>query len=1001
MRHSLQIPKTSEKFFRCKLSLLIGFVFCTLLIILGLIITLYSFETQKQRTLETTEKVFELSSQYTEEKLAGLIDTVKSFVTVSSALQSLGATRVEKLPALLPYLKQSFTTIPWMDSFYVGYGDGSFYMVQAIRDRAHIRKKTEAPKEAAYSIKIIPPATTVDRQVEFSYFDQELNLLQKRKEDIQGYDPREREWYREAIQTDETVITEPYLFFSTREVGITTAHLLREGNGVVGADSVLSALAKILSEQKLTPSTQIVLLDARGRVILSAEEADISRIQELSRKNKEGTLHVKDLHNQSIKILYEKSLAAQAAGGQVIEVNGKEWFGHMRLITDEISNGMYIAISSPFDELLVDALASRKRSLEIVLSIVIAALVLGIYFSHRITESLRKLSLQAEAIRNFKLAKPLTVQSRICEVDQLASSMTVMQGAINRFVEIARALSAEKKMEKVLEMIVTEAGSVAGADGGGIGLVSDDGKTFSHVLVHNGRSGVHFIDDTVPLERIAFTEDGSEEQSLEEKVIRSGQTQVIDDLTEDIIPVLQLHEQGDYSCHSLLLIPLLNRQEEVIGLLHLVNARDENGAITNFSPEKISYIKALASNAALALDNNRLIRAQKDLFDSFVRLIAGAIDTKSPYTGGHCQRVPVLAGMLAEAASSSNTPPFHDFELSEDERYELFVASWLHDCGKVTTPEYVVDKATKLETIYNRIHEIRTRFEVLWRDVDIAFYKSILENPEQQDSLQEEREKRQQELQEDFSFIAECNVGGEFMAPEKIARLQQIASRIWLRNFDNRLGLSGDEEARMDMAVGDSLPVSESLLADKEEHIFPRTDAGTPYGENPWDITMKVPDHRYNQGEIYNLSIARGTLTDEERYKINDHIVQTIEMLNTLPFPKEIRRVPDWAGNHHEKLDGSGYPRSLTAEQLTIPERIMAVADIFEALTAADRPYKTPKTLSNCIKIMSFMRNDGHICPDLFELFLRSGLYLEYAREYMQPEQIDDVNIEDYLRETA
>ncbi|MCK5069989.1 MAG: HD domain-containing protein [Desulfocapsa sp.] len=164
---------------------------------------------------------------------------------------------------------------------------------------------------------------------------------------------------------------------------------------------------------------------------------------------------------------------------------------------------------------------------------------------------------------------------------------------------------------------------------------------------------------------------------------------------------------------------------------------------------------------------------------------------------------------------------------------------------------------------------------------------------------------------------------------------------------------------------------------------------------------MQVPDYRYNQGELYNLSIAKGTLSNEERYKINDHIVQTIEMLNTLPFPKELRRVPDWAGNHHEKLDGSGYPRSLTAEQLTIPERIMAVADIFEALTAADRPYKTPKTLSSCLKIMSFMRNDGHICPDLFELLIKSGLYQEYAEKYMQADQIDEIHVEDYFNDVV
>lgn len=1004
MKKEMNNSKASKQLFRCKLSFLIGIVFSILLITLGLIITLYSYETQKQRTLRSTEKVFDLSSQNTEEKLSGLIDSVKSFVAVSSALQSLGANGVGNLPVLLPYFKQSFITIPWMESFYVGYDDGSFYMVQAIRGDEHIRQATLAPPEAAYTIKEILPVGDKSKQVQFSYFDSELNLLHSRKDKYRGYDPREREWYKKAIVTDETVITDPYPFFTTQAFGITTTHSLREGNGVVGADSVLSALATILQKHKLTPSTQIVLLDAQGQVLLSTEEADLLKLQELSTSARDGDLHVRNLDNRVANTLYEKNIISKRDGGYVIEVDQKQWFGHTRLVADETSHGIYIAISSPLAELMVDAEASRKRSLLIVLSVVVAALALGVYFSRRIAGSLLDLSLQAQDVRNFKLAKPLSIHSRIYEVDQLASSMTVMQTSINRFVEIARALSAVKEMDKVLEMIVTEAGAVAGTDGGGVGLVSDDGKSFSYVLIRNSHSGVHFSDDEIPLASIPFGHGDPAQQSLEESVINNGRSRVIDDLSTladgTALSVLQVHEKEGYTCHSLLLIPLINRQNEVIGMLHLVNARAENGELTDFSPEKISYVKALASNAALALDNNRLIRAQKDLFDSFVRLIAGAIDTKSPYTGGHCQRVPVIAAMLAEEASSSITFPFKDFELSEDERYELFVASWLHDCGKVTTPEYVVDKATKLETIYNRLHEVRTRFEVLWRDADIEFYKKLLENPEQEPFLQKVRDARRQELQDDFAYIAECNVGGEFMAPEKIVRLEKIGSQIWQRYFDNRLGLSGDEEARMDMDSSVSFPVDEQLLADRKEHIFPRLDEN-PYGDNPWNFTMEVPDYRYNQGEMYNLSIAKGTLTDEERYKINDHIVQTIEMLNTLPFPKEIRRVPDWAGNHHEKLDGSGYPRSLTADQLTIPERIMAVADIFEALTAADRPYKTPKSLSNCIKIMSFMRNDGHICPDLFELFLRSGLYLEYAQKYMRAEQIDDVQIEDYFEDAA
>ena len=1003
--------KIPVKFFRrplkCSLSLLIGLVFCSLLVALGLIITLYSYEIQKQRKLVSTEAIFDLSSKHTEETLSTLIGSVKSFVTTSSELNSLGVGEVDTMTVLMPYFKQSFINIPWMESFYVGYADGLFYMVHSIQNNEQITKDNFAPERAAYSLKMIPAATNEERQIRFWFFDSELNLLSTKTQEFDGYDPRKQDWYKKAISTEDDVVTEPYLFFSSHKVGITVADSLPDGAGVVGADSVLSSLADLLKTLKITPSTQIVLHDARGRVLLSGDQADLGKLQKRRTADRNGELFVKELENPAINVLYRSGFVNDdLRGGKVIEVEGKQWFGHVRKLLSEKNGGIYIAIAAPFKELMADAQATRYRSFLIVFLMVIAALFLGIYFSRRIANPLLDLSMQAENIRQFKLDKPLAVQSRICEVDELASSMTVMQTAINRFLEIARALSAEKQMDKVLEMIVKEAQSVTGADGGGIGLVSDDGKTFAYVLIRNTESRVYFDDENMPIETVLLGQGHSGKQSLEESVIASGQTMVVNDISISSItmplPVMKLHEKNGYTCHSMLLIPLLNRQDEVIGLLHLVNARDEgNGEITVFSEEKIAYVKALASNAALALDNNRLIRAQKDLFDSFVRLIAGAIDTKSPYTGWHCQRVPVIAGMLADAASSSKDSAFADFELSENERYELFIASWLHDCGKVTTPEYVVDKATKLETIYNRIHEIRTRFEVLWRDADISFYESLLENPDRESQLKEIRETRRQELQNDFTFIAQCNLGGESMAHDKIERLEKIARQTWQRNFENRIGLSSEEEARRDMNVKVSLPVSEALLADSDYHIFRRNDGGNPYGENLLNITMAVPEHQYNQGELYNLSIPKGTLNDEERYKINEHIVQTIEMLNKLPFPKEIKRVPDWAGNHHEKLDGSGYPRSLTADELSIPERIMAVADIFEALTASDRPYKTPKKLSFCLKIMSNMCNDGHICPDLFELLVKSGLYLEYAKKHMQAEQIDEIRVEEYFNDTA
>jgi response regulator RpfG family c-di-GMP phosphodiesterase len=398
----------------------------------------------------------------------------------------------------------------------------------------------------------------------------------------------------------------------------------------------------------------------------------------------------------------------------------------------------------------------------------------------------------------------------------------------------------------------------------------------------------------------------------------------------------------------------------------------------------------------VSLENKELIKAQKMLFEAFIKLIAGAIDAKSPYTGGHCARVPELTKMLARAACAERNGPYKDFSLDEDEWEAVHVAAWLHDCGKVTTPEYVVDKATKLETLYDRIHEVRMRFEVLKRDAEIACLKAIAAG-EPEAGAKASLAATLAQIDDDYAFIATCNEGGEFMAPEKLERLKSIAVRTWTRTLDDRIGISHEEKVRKDRTPAAPLPAVETLLADRADHVFERKAQDHMPPDNPWGIRMPVPEQLYNKGELYNLGVARGTLAEEERYKINEHIVQTLIMLSQLPFPKHLRNVPEIAAGHHEKMDGTGYPRRLTREEMSPLARMMAIADIFEALTAIDRPYKQGKKLSESIKIMSFMKKDQHIDPDLFDLFLRAGVYREYAERFMKPELIDAVDIEAYL----
>ncbi|HEX2872339.1 MAG TPA: HD domain-containing phosphohydrolase, partial [Polyangiaceae bacterium] len=311
------------------------------------------------------------------------------------------------------------------------------------------------------------------------------------------------------------------------------------------------------------------------------------------------------------------------------------------------------------------------------------------------------------------------------------------------------------------------------------------------------------------------------------------------------------------------------------------------------------------------------------------------IDAKSDYTGGHCERVPVIAEMLARAACDVKTGPFAEFNLTEAEWYELHIACWLHDCGKVVTPVHVMDKSKKLETINDRIDTVKARFEVLLRDAKLRAYERERAG-EDPATVRGELEQEVAGLRDDLAFLEKTNFGGEFLPREGQERIKRIAERT------------------LEMG-GERVP----LLTAEEAH---------------------------------NLSISRGTLTEKERLVINAHMVHTVNILNALPFPPNLRRVPEYATGHHEKMDGTGYPRGIYAGDMSVPARIMAVADVFEALTAIDRPYKQPKKLSEVMFIMGKMKEQHHLDPEVFDLFITSGVYRKYAQEQLPPELVDAVD---------
>lgn len=477
---------------------------------------------------------------------------------------------------------------------------------------------------------------------------------------------------------------------------------------------------------------------------------------------------------------------------------------------------------------------------------------------------------------------------------------------------------------------------------------------------------------------------------------RHKKTVLIDDVYAedrfDLAGTRDFDTRSNYRTVSLLTVPMAPRNGEVIGVLQFMNALDpRTGEVIPFKAEILPLVEALAAQASIALDNLQLVQAQRDMMESMIQVLATAIDAKSPYTGKHCERVPALAMMLAEAACAATEGPLAAFDFPDEAAwYEFQVGAWLHDCGKVTSPEHVIDKATKLETVHNRLHEIRTRFEVMLRDAEINRLQAVASGLDPaQASAAFDAIKAQ--LMADFDFIARANQGSESISPADITRLADIGKRTWLRHFDDRIGLSDAELARRSGEPVAARPAPENLLADKPWHAIARTAEWIP--DPAFGFKVTVPEHLYHYGELYNLGIVRGTLSKEERYKINEHMIHGIMMLEKMNFPKSLRRVPEYAGTHHETLTGQGYPRGLVAEQLTIPARIVAIADIFEALSACDRPYKSPKKLSETLAILHDMKCKGHIDADLFDLFLRSGVYLRFAVQFLLPEQCDAVDI--------
>ncbi|MGB4945671.1 MAG: HD domain-containing phosphohydrolase [Candidatus Competibacter denitrificans] len=977
------------------LRLHIATLFIALIVLLGATIIWNSFTKTTQLILHAADERFERMAEQTGRQLQMLVTPVATTVDLL-AWQRLTAdnTLIERLDHL-GYLSEALSQSTHLDALYIGYDDGDFFLLRALPPNSPLRDALAAPNAARYLVQSMERNGTEAATGAFLYFDAALQLLRHEARPDYTFDPRNRPWYQAARSRPDRIRTDPYLFFTSREVGITLARRARIGTAVVGADLTLSALSATLNSSRLFSTTQLAVFDSSGQVIAYPETTRLPqqgeggalrlvRLPEL----KEPSLTELERHlprpDQRSAGLPPKNFALEAAG--------QTWHGMVRTLPFEGGTPLFLGLAVPRADLLADAKRIRDEGALIAIGLVLLALPITWLLANRIARHLKNLVDEAARIRRFDFQKPIVVHSIINEVNQLARAMDLMKSTIRRFLDIGSALTAERDFARLLDRVLAETLALAQGNAGILFLVSDDEQELRPTAARVSDPLGTVTTDRLPT--LSLT------ASSPHPLVAAAQRTVpqIKPLTPDeplAAYMALLTGPSSKPVGQLILMPLRNRQQELVGLLALLKTgtpHDDN----RIGPELLAFIAALSGTSAVSIENQRLFQAQKHLFESFIRLLADAIDAKSPYTGGHCARVPELTKLLAQAACTDQAGAFRDFTLSPGEWEELHIACWLHDCGKITTPEYVVDKATKLETLYNRINEVRMRFEVLKRDAEITYWRAVADggNPAE---LRIKLETEWRALDDDFAFVASCNQGGEFMAPDQITRLKRLAERTWLRTLDDRLGLSHEEQARKARAPAMPLPTVESLLADKPEHCFERHPDDQIGADNPWGFQLKIPELLYNQGEVHNLCVARGTLTEEERYKINEHIVQTIMMLSRLPFPKPLRRVPEIAGGHHETMDGHGYPKRLKRDEMSVLARMMAIADIFEALTAVDRPYKSGKTLSEALKIMARMVREQHIDAEIFALFLRAGVYRHYAERFLRPEQIDAVEIEDYL----
>ncbi len=973
----------NSKLKKLPLSIAMSTSFTIVLLIAGSLVGWFNYNGMKDFLLSSNSESIKRSGKSTILELQRIYDPVEGFVKTLSYHPIVNAKTTNERLEYLAFLRSGLEAGSAMSAIYIGYEDGSFFLLREIG--VNYKPNFSIPEGSKYLVQTIEVVPEKGSTVLFFFYNTNLEKIDAIVPENYEYDPRTRDWYQLAISKEETIRTDPYVFFTTREIGKTIALASNNKTFVIGADVTLSTISESLNSQKATPSTQIILIDSKknGMAYLNPQKL-------ILKSEENGKLKLAHLNQIGIPIFEEidkKFDTSQTQTNFLINSLEENWLVYTSILPVRGENPNYLIIASPEDELLGEAKSSLNKTLLITIGLILITIQIILLVSRAISQSIIDLTHYTKAIQNFDFSGDMPEKSRIKELDELGNTIGIMKMTIQKFLDISALLSEEKDFNKLMHHILSETASAVNTEGGILYILSDDEKRLN--------VGAVFLKDgtAIPIENlnsISIHEESESFPILES--IKSGETSVVKLPGSAFRNELSFFgNERENQFPYLVGVPLKNQDKDLIGYLCLFEKEDVSS-----NKSLLAFIKNLSGTSSIAIENHRNLEEQRKLFDTFIRIIAKAIDAKSSNRLGHCSKVPEIAIPLANATADQDEGTFGNFKLTENDKYSLEIATWLHDLGSILTPEFILQKSTKLEAMYDRLNEIRLRFEIIKRDLKISYYKKLIGGASKE-LLDRELEKDLHIMDEEFLFIASCNDGEEQMTPEKIDRIKKIGMRTWERTLSDTVGLSYEEKQKKSRKRKPN-PNVENLLADRPEHFREWDESEIIPEDNEWKFKMKAPKYKYNLGEIHNLTIGHGVLNEEEIFIVNSHIIHTIKMLEKLPFPKNIKSISEIAGGHHEHMDGTGFPKKLTIENLSVLTRIVGISDKFETLTSSNKPHKKGKTLSEIISHMDTLRNEKQIDSDLFEIFLTSGIYIDYAKKHMEPYQIDEVDISKYVK---